>query len=198
MIWLYIIIVGGVCIAIAALLPSEKKKEEQVEEMQAVMDSLSHFVSEMEQDNKELMDMVKQIKREQDQQINKLYDRVDYLERQTHDVSQKLLEATMQTYPVIDVPAETVPNAPRRRKKIVTEDALPEPETVVTVNRTAVHLEQQVSEPDPQQEIKERYQQVFSMYAGGKSIEQIARKLSMNKGEVQLIIQLYHQEGTVR
>lgn len=183
MIWLYTIGAGMFILFIAWLIPSNKPKPEQVNEMQTVMDSLEHFVGEMEKDNQELLDMVKQIKRDQDNQISKLHDRVDYLERQTHDLSQKLIEATIHTYPVIDVSSKPAVN--RRRKKVVMEDALPSPSPVV-------------SEHEPTQNLKERYQQVFQLYSQGKSIDQIARKLEMNKGEVQLIIQLSQQEAQIQ
>jgi DNA-binding NarL/FixJ family response regulator len=42
--------------------------------------------------------------------------------------------------------------------------------------------------------IQVRYSELFQLYGQGKSIEVISKKLGMNKGEVQLIIQLAKQE----
>lgn len=49
-------------------------------------------------------------------------------------------------------------------------------------------------EPD----IKTRYSALFDLYNQGKSIEYISKKTGMNKGEVQLIIQLSRQEEQFR
>lgn len=46
--------------------------------------------------------------------------------------------------------------------------------------------------------LEQRYEQLFQLHNSGKSIEAIAKKLNLNKGEVQLIIQLAKQEAIVR
>ncbi len=207
MTWIYMIVLGGVLFTIAALLPGTKKKEQVENEMQAVMDSLDHFVTEMEEDNSELLEMVKQIKREQDEQIrdqelmireqghqlNKLYDRIDFVERQNHELSQKLLDMSMQTYPVIEMPSSNGTSPRGRRKKVVMEDTLPEP--VQFEAQVVLQTEPQLQKQDS---FQGRFEDVFALYSSGKSIEQISRKLGMNKGEVQLIIQLSQQEGGSR
>jgi hypothetical protein len=42
--------------------------------------------------------------------------------------------------------------------------------------------------------IRERYAELFQLYDQNKSIDYIARKLGMNKGEVGLILELARQE----
>ncbi|WP_042160514.1 DUF6115 domain-containing protein [Paenibacillus gorillae] len=46
--------------------------------------------------------------------------------------------------------------------------------------------------------IQSRYAELLELYSQGKSIELIAKKLGMNKGEVQLILQLAKQEEGAR
>jgi hypothetical protein len=46
--------------------------------------------------------------------------------------------------------------------------------------------------------MKSRYAELFSLHDQGKSVEFIAKKLDMNKGEVNLIIQLSKQEERSR
>ncbi len=46
--------------------------------------------------------------------------------------------------------------------------------------------------------IKERYLELLELDKQGKSIEYIAKKLGMNKGEIQLILQLARQEEQFR
>lgn len=47
-------------------------------------------------------------------------------------------------------------------------------------------------------DIKQRYSQLFELHDVGKSMDYIAKKLSINKGEVQLILQLGNQEEQSR
>ncbi|MDF2815210.1 MAG: hypothetical protein K0Q81_1410, partial [Paenibacillus sp.] len=46
--------------------------------------------------------------------------------------------------------------------------------------------------------IRYRYTELFALEKQGKSIDHIAKKLGMNKGEVMLIIQLAKQEDRTR
>jgi hypothetical protein len=46
--------------------------------------------------------------------------------------------------------------------------------------------------------IRYRYMELFALEKQGKSIDHIAKKLGMNKGEVMLIIQLAKQEDRTR
>jgi DNA-binding NarL/FixJ family response regulator len=45
--------------------------------------------------------------------------------------------------------------------------------------------------------IRERYKEVFDLQRQGKSMDYIAKKMSMNKGELQLILQLAKQEESL-
>ena len=61
-----------------------------------------------------------------------------------------------------------------------------------------------VPEPLPEEPVyvglsmKSRYSELFTLHDQGKSVEAIAKKLSMNKGEVSLILQLSRQEERTR
>ena len=46
----------------------------------------------------------------------------------------------------------------------------------------------------PPTTIRGRYPELFNMHDKGRSVEQIAKALGMNKGEVQLILQLVRRE----
>lgn len=55
--------------------------------------------------------------------------------------------------------------------------------------------EEKLAPTVPRDTIQSRYPDLFRLYDEGKSIEAISKKLGMNKGEVQLIIQLAKQEA---
>lgn len=63
----------------------------------------------------------------------------------------------------------------------------------------AVSSEQQEEQAESAPaDMKSRYPELFAYYAQGKSMEYIAKKTGMNKGEVELIIQLAKQEEQFR
>jgi DNA-directed RNA polymerase specialized sigma24 family protein len=69
-----------------------------------------------------------------------------------------------------------------------------------TTRHEAKQAQQQepiIEEPPMMNSIHARYSELFMLYEQGKSIEMISKKLGMNKGEVQLIIQLAKQEAAV-
>lgn len=132
--------------------------------------TLDQFAYELEQDNQELIAKVTQLKREFEAEINKLNGRLETLEN--------LNISTLSTH------------APRI-------DSLPTPALSVEEAPASQEVEQPLPKTD-ENAIKHRYEQLFGLYEKGKSIEQIAKKLGMNKGEVQLIIQLAKQEEQFR
>ncbi|MNG03181.1 hypothetical protein D3C84_862490 [compost metagenome] len=59
-------------------------------------------------------------------------------------------------------------------------------------------MEEEIQPDQSRPSIRDRYVELFELYDQGKSIEAVARKLGMNKGEIQLIIQLAKQEEGAR
>lgn len=53
----------------------------------------------------------------------------------------------------------------------------------------------ETAETNDQFRLQERYQELFNLYAKGKSVPYIAKKTGMNHGEIELILQLSKQGG---
>lgn len=202
--WFYIVLLGLAALVYALFLP-ERKSAAQAKaganhELEA---TLEHFMSDIEQENNELIELVSQMKQDfvskqlaQQEQIAELRQRVIGIEQSAREFHP----STGQ----VDVPAssaEAPPAAPVQmltaedvqvqwddaaNEAAVAQELAPEPEPIVEV------------EPEPEPEVSEtvrdRYPQLFELYARGKSMDSIAKSLGIPRGEVQLILQLAKRE----
>jgi hypothetical protein len=175
--WLIIVLLGLGIIVYARMFftnDTTPEREKLIEEME---DTIEHFAMEIETENKQLMDYLLKIKQQSEEQSSKLSGRIEYLEKQLMDSTiqyKNVLEKTTAVH-------EAIQSTPGIKPKTVEnpETSLPNKEPL----------------PDTKKlEIKERYLDLFRLHDQGKSMEYISKKLSMNKGEVQLILQLAKQE----
>jgi predicted DNA-binding ribbon-helix-helix protein len=132
-----------------------------------IEDTMEHFASEIEVENNQLLQSVAQIKTDHDQQMNRLIAKVDQLEKQNYDLSSEIKSIVMNK----------LHEQNKQLSRANIEDVVPE-------------IEKEAS----QLQMKERYSELFLLHEQGKAVEYIAKKLNLNKGEVQLIIQLAKQE----
>lgn len=174
--WLYIVLLGACIMLYAWLRPSGEsgRPSTGIDEIEA---TLEQFAQELEEDNRKLLEAVGGVKGKLEGEIMKLSGRVDVLEKQLLAYAQ---QSTAQPAPS---PQPTTPSSPPG------EPAVPEEEAAATAGP-----EHQTAPVD----MKSRYPELFHYYEQGKSIEYIAKKTGMNKGEVQLIIQLAKQEEEFR
>ncbi|ANE47564.1 hypothetical protein SY83_16175 [Paenibacillus swuensis] len=189
--WAYIALLGSVVAVFASMMPRRSHVQDQGATMKEFDESLGHFMGEMEQENKELLSLLAALKNNQASDHQRLLHRVEQLEKENAGLSAKvsLLSETLQAW-----------KAPRAYAD--------EPAAAETLMHSDLNLEQspEIHSENEQaallsassMNIKERYHEVFRLYEQGKSTEYIARTLSMNKGELQLILQLGQQEASMR
>ncbi|QKS46230.1 hypothetical protein HUB94_18615 [Paenibacillus cellulosilyticus] len=134
--------------------------------------ALEQFMENMESDNKELVDLVKRAQTDNAEQLAIRERRIIDLEHRCADLESRLEKVITQ--PPVAVYADIG--------------------TVHTPNADVQIAQAAEVQPEPRITIRTRYTELFELYDSGKSIEAVARKLGMNKGEVQLIIQLAKQE----
>jgi DNA-binding NarL/FixJ family response regulator len=163
---MYIVLLGLVCIVISFIAPRSitNNNANMVKEIE---DTMEHFASEIEEENNQLIQSVAQIKSDHEQQMNRLFAKVDQLEKQNYDLSSEIKSIVMNK-----LHEQNKQPSIAHREEVVPEI---------------------IKEPSPMQ-MKERYSELFLLHEQGKAIEYIAKKLNLNKGEVQLIIQLAKQE----
>ncbi|MGG4146180.1 hypothetical protein ABEW34_24055 [Paenibacillus algorifonticola] len=184
--WQYIVLLGAVVVVFGLLLPRRKQPAaaQAVNNMEV---SLEQFMENMEQDNRELTALIVQSQEEARAKAQRSEERLAELERK-YSAMEQLFEQqkasavavqAAQVIPVkVDVPITPIPAVLQEEP-----EELEEPEEPASPVK---------------QSIQERYADLFALHQQGKSIEAIAKKMNMNKGEVQLILQLAKQEEGAR
>jgi DNA-binding NarL/FixJ family response regulator len=168
--WQIIVLLGAIIIVYAYLIPRKSSANPQDQMIQDFEDAIEHLGVQLEEENKLLIEHIQQFKSNYDSSSAKLQGRIDRLEEQVQS-----LWLLMEKIPH-DLAAAAAERAHSDSSGI--ENAMQSPPIM----------------PASEMKIKDRYKDVFLFHSQGKSIEYIAKKLGMNKGEVQLIIELARQE----
>ncbi|NQX57363.1 hypothetical protein [Paenibacillus qinlingensis] len=186
---LYVILLGLVMVVYARFIPKEQTTASSANAtvVQEIEDTIEHFAAEMDEQNQAMLDLFSKTKQDYEVELAKLAGRLETLERQKHELSKELTTLHVNQPQVLS-PAEMLsalntPNHGIPASVNVTEID-PEP---VPVEPVYVGLS-----------MKSRYSELFTLHDQGKSVEAIAKKLTMNKGEVSLILQLSRQEERTR
>ncbi|EFM13087.1 conserved hypothetical protein [Paenibacillus curdlanolyticus YK9] len=180
--WGYIVLLGAFVLVIALALPRKKPVPEKTNQTQNMEIALEQFMENMESDNRELVELVKQNRIENTAQLQQREQRINDLEQRCADLETKLEQAAqfmVQQAASPVHPAQPSPGAAHDESAIAA-------------------LDEEPPAAPPRPSIRSRYAELFEMYDQGKSVESVARKLGMNKGEVQLILQLAKQEEGAR
>ena len=77
------------------------------------------------------------------------------------------------------------------------EEKLVQAAAAVSLSAGAAAATSEAEPAPPVHSIKSRYAELFDLYEQGKSIDMIAKTTGLQRGEVQLIIQLAKQEESV-
>ncbi|WP_028561407.1 DUF6115 domain-containing protein [Paenibacillus pinihumi] len=176
--WQYLVLLGAFAVVMAFVMPRKHKQATQADQS-SISDmelALEQFMQTMEADNKEFVAMISRTQQElrdtiavKEQRIAQLENRCGKLEKELADKHSSLEAriAGLGSQTAVSVSKPSVPS----------EEPLPAGE-----------------EDQPADLIKDRYAELLKLYNQGKSVDYIARKLGLNKGEVQLIVQLSIQE----
>ncbi|MFK4339988.1 MULTISPECIES: DUF6115 domain-containing protein [unclassified Paenibacillus] len=201
--WIYIVLLGAAAVVYAWLLPKRQAgrgTEEAV--VQKVEATLEQYMADIENGNDELIELVSGIKQEHavkqaslQEQVAELRNRIVELERQA-----AIASVSTQTVPGSEVLLHT--GTPHQA--VAAYGQFRNTQTVIPIqaeqsDASIVAVEDQTPlqevEPEAQQEsIRERYQELFELYEQGKSVDYIAKQSGIQRGEVQLILQLAERE----
>ncbi|NIK75595.1 DNA-binding NarL/FixJ family response regulator [Paenibacillus castaneae] len=176
----YILLLGAVVIVSALMIPRKKPDAANSQNsVQNMENALELFMENMEKENESLVLLVKKAQEETKSDAELKERRIIELERKCEQLADQLQQAMSRT---ASFQSQIAPTAPLHAYAINQE------------SRPLQEVEDTVPESLPSNTIQSRYSELFDLYNQGKSIEMIAKKLSMNKGEVQLIIGLAKQE----
>lgn len=197
--WHYIVLVGAVLLVYALMKPGNRQSlpATTIQEIENTMDL---FTAELEEENRQLIELVSEMKQEHDRHSAKLQGRLEALERQNIDVSkqmERLLAATeakqRQAEIIVPQAASVTERSAAPSNEVMSRGSVLANGSIVSDKAT-----QDKQEKQDGMNIRHRYSELFSLEMQGKSIDYIAKKLGMNKGEVMLIIQLAKQEDRLR
>ncbi len=189
--WFYIVLLGAAALAYALLLPGRKpaadSKAGGAEELEA---TLEQYMSEIERENEELIGLVTQMKQDftskqlaHQEGIAELRQRLADVELTARQNASRL-ERLEQYEPVASAGLSQVAEDVKPA-----ESAIVEPEALLPEL-----LASDAPEPEPVESVRDRYPELFDLYAKGKSVDMIAKTIGLQRGEVQLILQLSKRE----
>ncbi|WP_282941848.1 hypothetical protein [Paenibacillus sp. RC67] len=185
--WVYIVLVGLVFIVYATLVPkvstSSSKAAPSINEIEQTME---HFAGELEEQNEALIRQLADIKKDNEVHHARLSSRIEALEYQFAHSNQEFLKlglAYEELQKKLDQRMDTGISGFRESAAAQQEDM----QDQTTEDAEIQHEESGMN-------IRSRYAELFELYEQGKSIDSIAKKMNMNKGEVNLILQLARQE----
>lgn len=176
---------GAAALIYAVMLPKRQEdklsSEQMVKEVEA---TLEQYMADIEEENDTLVDLVGQIKKDTmakqvalEEQMREMHQRLLQVEHQSEQQASRIMEAEQERHLHVSALAEL---------------------KSVNVGMTDIsEAEQSIKMAVPENSIKHRYAELFELYDQGKSIDLIGKSVGLQRGEVQLILQLAKQEESL-
>lgn len=188
--WLSIVLLGAVISGYAWMIPKAKARAKETEFASEA--AYNQLLEDLESENRELLDAVAKFKQEQDLTVEKLGRRIVDMEQQLSKWSEHVPSAVAPTHS--QTPILEASLIPTHENYVQSTESTPiQPISDISALHTAAEaiIEEIVIPPTT---IRGRYPELLEMNEKGRSVEQIAKAMGMNKGEVQLILQLVRRE----
>lgn len=196
--WFYIVLLGLAALIYAMLLPNRKSSEKATDNgLGDIEVTLEQYMSEIEKENDELIDLVTQMKQDftskqiaHQEQLVELRQRIIEVEQ----ASRQVLNNTTTVLELTNIGAVAQPVSPSVSIEETGNTApyfedIHEPFHIVEENDMSEVMETKASET-----VRDRYPELFDLYEKGKSIDMIAQTIGIQRGEIQLILQLAKRE----
>lgn len=170
--WLWVCLLGAVIFIFSWIRSKSTLQSSQQSDLTVEMEeTFERFAQDIVSDNEKLLHHIEQLKEQYEKKNDGLKQQVVRLEQELQELKSQGNQHDMQ------------------------QTTLQKPTSECSESKD---LEQVVDEAPENVRISERYKELFALYAQGKSIEYIAKKMNMNKGEVQLIVTLAEREEVLR
>lgn len=217
--WFYIVILGAASILYAFILPGRKSSSGAINEAASDMEViLEQYMADIEKENAELIDLVAGMKQEltsrqmsQQESIAELRQRlleVEQLNRQLESrfgaLETSAASATLSSLPSPSASVGGSSLSPNESLSQLTVSPLYDigPSSAhpgAVEGLRAPEAPEATAEIEPEESevsdsLRSRYPELFDLYAKGKSIDIIAKTVGIQRGEVQLILQLANRE----
>lgn len=184
--WVYIVLFGLVILVYAKIMPKPNTtKGQQAPTIHEIEETMEHFTAELDEQNKALIQMLAETKRDYELQTARLTSRIEMLEKQSGQAGQEIMK--------LGVATEELQKQFNQQKETQAAVLLESVPAAPATDLAAAEVHEEPEQPAAMK-MKVRYGELFDLYEQGKSVDYIAKKLNMNKGEVNLILQLAKQE----
>jgi len=186
--WIIVCTLGAVFFIFAYIRYRSSEQAAKRKELAELEESFDQLAREIEEDNRKVLRYVSEYKEKHDQQTRILKSRIDMLEKELMALKARGEDDHDSSSAASVVSGAAVSGAIAGGDRPEAPAGIPSPAAP------------QASYPDPNpprpggDRIAERYKAVLDLYRSGKSIESIARKTNMPKGEIQLILQLAEKQ----
>ncbi|WP_027090843.1 DUF6115 domain-containing protein [Cohnella thermotolerans] len=197
--WVTLVLTGVAIAGYGWLLPKSGAKASADGSALRGEEAYDRLLEDLEAENRELLDAVAIFKKEQEEKVGLLSRRIRELEMQMAERPDRGSPA--------DAPPRSAAQPPSQAPSDPAAVAAP-PAAGEAADSTPVPGSEAGEEAGPAARSEEalaaadtigsRYAELLDLHRRGRSIEQIAKTLGMNKGEVQLILQLARREEMQR
>lgn len=182
--WMYIVLIGAVLFIFSRFLPKGNTSNPNRQMLSDMEETMESFSADMEEQNRVVIELFAETKRAYEQQISKLTGRIETLETRELELSRQI--------GMLNKSVEQLASAPQPVVQAAAAVGVHENVFKQQIEPEVVKMEE--AKPASLINLQERYARVFELHEQGKSVETIAKKLGMNKGEINLILQLSKQE----
>lgn len=208
--WFYIVLLGAAALVYALLLPGRSpaasSKPGVAEGIEA---TLEQYMAEIEKENEELIDLVAQMKQDftskqlaHQEQIGELRQRLADVEFTARHNASRLEQLERNEQVAAAVPGNSVKpeadgashNVTEGLQEVTASQVSGLVETVIPATVKPEPSQPDTLQPELTESVRDRYPELFDLYAKGKSVDTIAKNTGLQRGEVQLILQLAKRE----
>jgi len=178
--WLLIVLLGACALTAGLLVPRKNGRRTDSGGMESMQAALEQFMENMEAENRKIVDTSLRAAQQQREDNAARDERIAALERRCAELEQLAARTESRVEARIDA-LQTALSAAGGRQ----QDGVPADRTEAAAAAAPTG-------------IRARYPELFALYDAGRSVDLIAKKVGMNKGEVMLILQLSKQEEASR
>ncbi|WP_025679873.1 hypothetical protein [Paenibacillus massiliensis] len=185
--WIMIALLGLALMLYAWMLPRNQNAQASDEKVLSNVEAtLEQYMADIEHGNDELIEIVTQIKSEHAAKNAALQEQVVELRQRVMDLERtgsEPVELSKQA-------ADFIQFQERQAANLV----VAEQEAAITEEAVLQAEESEVAVPETRPSIRDRYPELFALHGQGKSVDFIVKQTGIQRGEVQLILQLAEQE----
>lgn len=185
--WLYIILLGLAALMYGWMLPKrgghKNPEEALVKNMEA---TLEQYMADIGRENDELIDLVTQMKQDH-------ASRLTVMQEQIVELRQRIVELERQGRFSTDISQQAAALVSEQLNQARSGAAVQEAERDIQGHVIEDHAAEEKAD-ESLETIRDRYAELFMLHGQGKSLDSIARQTGMQRGEVQLILQLAERE----